>query len=157
MRAEWNLAMRELQERQIEEKFRRALGVSPASAPAGLTVLIVDDDEEIRLIAEYTVQQMGYRTLTAGDAMEALAIVEKSRPNIVLTDALMPKLDGRQLCKLIKANNPSIKVVVMTSLYTTSRYRVEAISAYQADEFLAKPINFAKLRQVLGGLSTEAT
>ncbi|HMC22079.1 MAG TPA: response regulator [Thermoanaerobaculia bacterium] len=68
----------------------------------------------------------------------------------------MPKLDGRQLCKLIKANNPSIKVVVMTSLYTTSRYRVEAISAYQADEFLAKPINFAKLRQVLGGLSTEA-
>ncbi|HMC22078.1 MAG TPA: hypothetical protein VKL19_09540, partial [Thermoanaerobaculia bacterium] len=81
-------AMRELQERQVEEKFRRALGVSLASAPAGLTVLVVDDDEEIRLIAEYTVQQMGYRTLTAGDAMEALAIVEKSRPNIVLNRCL---------------------------------------------------------------------
>jgi OmpR family response regulator RpaB len=143
-------------ERQTEEKFRRALSVTAASSPTELTVLIVDDDEEIRLIAEYTIQQMGYRTLTAANAEEALQIVEHDRPDMVLTDALMPKIDGRQLCRLIKAIDPSIKVVVMTSLYTTSRYRVEAINTFHADEYLAKPINFVKLEQVLRQLASEA-
>ena len=156
MRAEWNQALRELVERQAVEKFRRALGASSASSPEGLTVLIVDDDEEIRLIAEYSVQQMGYRTLIAANAEEALSIVEHSRPDIVLTDALMPKVDGRQLCRLIKRVDASIQVIVMSSLYTSSRYRVEALSAFQADEFLAKPINFDKLRQVLEKVSQKA-
>ena len=155
MREEWNLALRELLERQTEEKFRRALGAS-SSSPEGLTILIVDDDEEIRLIAEYSVQQMGYRTLSAANAEEALSIVEHSRPDIVLTDALMPKIDGRQLCRLIKMNDPSIKVIVMSSLYTSSRYRSEALHTYRADEYLTKPINFDKLRQVLEKVSQEA-
>jgi CheY-like chemotaxis protein len=156
MRAEWTRALRELVERQTVEKFRRALGASSASSPEGLTVLIVDDDEEIRMIAEYSVQQMGYRTLTAANAEEALSIVEHSRPDIVLTDALMPKIDGRQLCRLIKGIDASIQVIVMSSLYTSTRYRVEALGTFHADEYLAKPINFDKLRQVLEKVSQRA-
>jgi CheY-like chemotaxis protein len=134
-----------LLERQTAEKFRRALGAS-LSSPEGLGVLIVDDDEEIRLIAEYSVQQMGYRTLSAANAEEAMSIVKDSRPDIVLTDALMPKIDGRQLCRLIKAVDASIKVIIMSSLYKSSRYRVEALNTFRADEYLVKPINFEKLR-----------
>ena len=156
MRAEWNQALRDLRERQTEEKFRRALGATSGSSQEGLAVLIVDDDEEIRLIAEYTVQRMGYRTRTAANAEEALEIVKSSHPDIVLTDALMPRIDGRQLCRMIKGIDSSIKVVVMTSLYTTSRYRVEAIHSFQADDFLAKPINFVKLEQVLHQLALKA-
>jgi CheY-like chemotaxis protein len=156
MRGEWNQALRELLERQTAEKFRRALGTTAASSPEGLTILIVDDDEEIRLIAEYSVQQMGYRTLSAANAEEALSIVKDSRPDIVLTDALMPKIDGRQLCRLIKALDPSIKVIVMSSLYTSSRYRAEALSAFRADEYLVKPIDFDKLRQVLDKMTQKA-
>jgi DNA-binding NtrC family response regulator len=143
-------------ERQTEAKFRRALEASGENTAKSQTVLIVDDDEEIRLIAEYTVQKMGYRTLTASHAEEALAIVEASKPEIVITDALMPKIDGRQLCRLIKVSNPSIKVVVMSGLYTKSQYRVEAMNQFHADEYLAKPINFERLRTVLQTLSSAA-
>jgi CheY-like chemotaxis protein len=156
LRAEWQQELRQLRERQIEEKFRRALGTDPATTPEGLTVLIVDDDEEIRLIAEYSVQQMGYRTLTAANAEEALTIVGQSEPDIVLTDALMPKTDGRQLCRLIKLIDPAIKVIVMSSLYLASRYRTEAINMFRADDYLTKPINFDKLRDVLAKVSKAA-
>ena len=154
--AEWNVALRAIVERQTEEKFRRALRGSTANLAQSQTVLIVDDDEEIRLIAEYTLQQMGYRTIVASDAVEALAIVKSSRPDIVITDALMPKIDGRELCRLIKRVDPSIKVVVMSGLYTKSHYRVEAMHQFQADEYLAKPINFERLRNVLEDLSSAA-
>jgi YesN/AraC family two-component response regulator len=79
--------------------------------------------------------------------------MERTRPDIVLTDALMPKIDGRQLCRLIKTSDASIKVVIMTALYKSSRYRTEAMNTFHADEYLAKPIDFAHLRQVLGNLS----
>jgi CheY-like chemotaxis protein len=152
-RAEWTCVIRELIQKQTEEKFRRALNTDPMSAGTGPTVLVVDDDEEIRLIAEYSIQQMGYHVITAAGPEAALAIIEKTKPDIVLTDALMPKIDGRQLCKLIKTSDASIKVVIMTALYKSSRYRTEAMHTFHADEYLAKPIDFAHLRQVLGNLS----
>ena len=155
-RAEWTCVIRELLQKQTEEKFRRALNATAANTSNGTTVLVVDDDEEIRLIAEYTIQQMGYQVMTAAGPEEALRIVEQSRPDIVLTDALMPKMDGRELCRLIKRTDSSIRVVIMTALYKGPRYRTEAISTFYADEYLAKPIDFARLQQVLGQLSARA-
>lgn len=153
-RAEWTCVIRELLQKQTEEKFRRALNTTSSSSNAtGTTVLVVDDDEEIRLIAEYSIQQMGYQVTTAAGPEEALAVIERSRPDIVLTDALMPKIDGRQLCRLIKGIDASIKVVIMTALYKSSRYRTEAMHTFHADEYLSKPIDFSHLRQVLGSLS----
>ena len=146
----------ELLEQQIAEKFRRALGASSEMSPEGRTVLIVDDDEEIRLIAEYSVQQMGYRTLSAANAEEALRIVKRTRPDIVLTDALMPNIDGRRLCLMIKNVDPSIKVIIMSALSRTANYLAEALRTFQADVYLAKPINFQKLQQVLGDMSQKA-
>jgi len=155
--SDWTLALCELVQEQTEEKCRRALQMLPQSAsPEQQTVLIVDDDEEIRLIAEYTIQKMGFRTATAAAAEQALAYVDRFRPEIVLTDALMPKIDGRQLCRLIKAVDSSIKVIVMTALYTGTRYRTEAMRTYYADEYLAKPIDFSRLQQVLQHLSVAA-
>ena len=154
--AEWTCVSRELLQKQTAEKFRRALNTTPANTSGAPTVLVVDDDEEIRLIAEYSIQQMGYHVMTAAGPEEALRIVDQSRPDIVLTDALMPKMDGRQLCRLIKTTDSSIRVVIMTGLYKSSRYRLEALSAFHADEYLAKPIDFARLQQVLDQLAAKA-
>ena len=156
MEPEWNVALRELLEQQTVEKFRRSLGVSTTAVKYPQTVLVVDDDEEIRLIAEYTITRMGYRVYTAADAEEGLAMAADLRPTIVLTDALMPKMDGRELCRRIKYLDPSIKVVVMSSMYTGSRYRIEAMNDFHADEYLAKPINFRRLRDVLNSLLARA-
>jgi CheY-like chemotaxis protein len=156
MEEEWNKALHQLLETQTQEKFKRAVQASEILPTEKQTVLIVDDDEEIRLIAEYTVQEMGYKTLTASNAQEALGMVREMRPDIVLTDALMPKMDGRELCRRIKRQNAAIKVVVMSALYTSSRYRNEALKVFNADEYLAKPINFHKLHDILHRLSLKA-
>lgn len=153
---QWNMALRELLEQQTVEKFRRALQMSESSLKHPQTVLIVDDDEEIRLIAEYTITQMGYRTYSAADAEEALQLADELRPNIVLTDALMPKVDGRELCRQLKHLDPTMKVVVMSALYTSSKYRIEAMHQFRADEYLAKPINFKRLQDVLMQLTEKA-
>jgi CheY-like chemotaxis protein len=154
---DWKLALAQLGERKIEEEFRRAVQTScAADAGSSPLILIVDDDEEIRLIAEYTLREMGYQTLTASGAEEALQLVERYQPAIVLTDALMPKVDGRQLCHLIKGLNASIKVVIMSAVYTKSPYRREAMKDFQADEYLAKPIDFTRLHEVLEHLGETA-
>lgn len=156
MQKEWTLSLQERREQQAMEKFRRAVAASARTPEHVRTVLVVDDDEEIRLIAEYTVQHMGYRVLTASDANEALELVRRERPDIVLTDALMPKMDGRELCKLIKLVDPAIQVVIMSALYTASRYRNEAMKTFQADDYLVKPISFGRLQEVLQDLAVRA-
>lgn len=78
------------------------------------------------------------------------------RPGLVLTDALMPKVDGRQLCRFIKADFPSVRVVIMTALYTSIRYRHEALKTFHADDYVAKPIDFQKLMDVVGRLVPRA-
>jgi CheY-like chemotaxis protein len=143
-------------QRQWNRALRGVLEKQATTSPNAVTILIVDDDEEIRLIAEFSLQAMGYRTLSAANAEEALAIVTQTRPDVVLTDALMPKVDGRQLCRLIKLVDRSIKVIVMSSLYRSSRYRIEALHLYRADEYLLKPINFDVLRQLLAKVSRKA-
>ena len=117
------------------------------------TVLIVDDDEEIREIAAYLVEQLGYRAITVENAATALDAVENDRPAVVITDALMPRLDGRDLCRLIKGAFIGTKVVVMSGLYTAPHYKYEALRNFKADEYLPKPIDFERLREVLARLA----
>lgn len=150
----WFRAPQDLVDRRREEEQRRARR-GPEPVPIGAKrVLIVDDDEEIRFIADYALREMGYLTLSASNAEDALALVQREMPDVVLTDALMPKLDGRELCRMIKIRHPRVKVVVMTSLYTSARYRDEAYRVFHADDYLAKPIDFQKLEQVLQRLTT---
>ena len=153
-RAFWRKAPAWLQESRTAEIRRR--GGEASSAPAEVVdVLIVDDDEEIRLIAAYSVQQMGYRVAMASTGQEALAAIEQNPPRVMITDALMPRMDGRDLCQAVKTAHPEIKVVIMTSLYTAPRYKYEAYKTFHADEYLAKPIDFSQLRDVLQRLMSE--
>jgi CheY-like chemotaxis protein len=70
--------------------------------------------------------------------------------DVVLTNALMPRMDGRELCRRLKeAHGNQIKVILMTSLYTASHYRREARSVFKVDEYLAKPLRYDDLRDAL--------
>ena len=120
------------------------------------TVMIVDDDEEIREIAAHAVEELGYHAVTVERADMAVSTAMRVSPDLVITDALMPKLDGRVLCGLLKDAMPEMPVVIMTSLYTALRYKQEAYRTFGADEYLTKPIDFGKLREVLTTLAPVA-
>jgi CheY-like chemotaxis protein len=116
--------------------------------------LIVDDDPLVLSIAERSVRAMGYSTLVATSPEEAYRLAVALVPDVVLTDALMPRLDGRELCRKLKASEPTrhIKVIVMSAIYQGTAYRNQAFKEFGVDEFLAKPIKPAILREALDRL-----
>ena len=117
-------------------------------------VLVVDDDRVVHLIAARVLSSMSVSVVHAHDGAEGLEMAMELKPDLILADALMPKLDGRELCRTIK-NSPTMagcKVAVMTALYKASRYRSEAFRTFLADEFIEKPLNPEKLRNTLCGL-----
>jgi CheY-like chemotaxis protein len=113
-------------------------------------VLVVDDEEPIRSLAACVVEQIGYRVTTASGPEEALLLTEQIAFDVVLTDALMPKMDGRELCRTLKETHGSrIKVILMTALYTARRFESEARNVFKADGYLPKPLRYDALRDAL--------
>lgn len=114
-------------------------------------VLLVDDEGVIRHLAAHVLSRLGYQVLVATNGADGLEMARRFRPDIVLTDALMPKMDGRDMCRAIKSDPETahIKVLLMTSLYTSVKYKNEGFKTYLADGYLSKPLDRAQLAQVL--------
>ena len=90
------------------------IGVAPAGASN--TVLVVDDSAMDRHLAGAIVQKMGgWHAIFAGNGIEALAILEQQPPDVVLTDMLMPEMDGLQLVQAIRSKYPLVPVILMTA------------------------------------------
>lgn len=107
----------------------------------GLTILVADDTETDRLILEAIVRKEGHRVIIAQDGVEAVAAYAKERPDIVLLDALMPRLDGFGAARQIKtlAGEELVPIIFLTSLTDTDSL-VQCLDA-GGDDFLSKPYN----------------
>lgn len=119
--------------------------------PKRPTVLIVDDDKLVRLIATKALADADLNVVDAADGATALQMAQELVPDLVITDALLPHLDGRELARRIKSD-PALsktKVVVMTALYKGTRYKNEAIKEFLVDDYLEKPLTPAKLRWIV--------
>ena len=114
-------------------------------------VLIVEDEKEIQRVAVRDVEGLGYGVVLAQNGIEGLEFARLYQPDLVLSDALMPQMDGREMCRLIKADPETsrIKVVIMTSLYTQSKYKTEAYKEFRVDDYLTKPLDYNQLKSVL--------
>jgi CheY-like chemotaxis protein len=143
----WSAAPRKL--REHPERFRTA-GVAQESEHARL-VLVADDDELNRSLVASVLERWGYRVITAAHGEEALTLYGAHPVEVVITDALMPKMDGRELSLQIKSSErgASTKVILMTSLFTKQQHRAEAFKTFRVDEFLVKPIKFPELAAAL--------
>jgi len=114
-------------------------------------VLIVDDEKDMRWLALAAVTGLGYDAVVASNGEEGMDLALRYRPELILTDAFMPKLDGREMCRRLKANpeTASTKIIIATSVYTASRYKYEAYKEFQADDYLSKPLELASLSDLL--------
>jgi DNA-binding response OmpR family regulator len=104
-------------------------------------ILIVDDNETNRDILEARLTANGYEVLHAGDGEEALAAAKEQRPDLILLDVMMPKLDGFEVCRRLKAD-PALSFVpiILVTAKADSKDVVEGLDA-GADEYLTKPID----------------
>jgi DNA-binding NarL/FixJ family response regulator len=106
-----------------------------------VSIVVVEDNEEFRLIVLDLVRSAADLVTVVGDAAdgeEALALVRRERPDIVLTDLVMPRLDGVGLTSRIRAELPRTMIILMSS-YTEDAYRLMA-SESGADTFLSKQL-----------------
>jgi CheY-like chemotaxis protein len=149
----WSSAPKALWDRKFQEhheQFTPPVNPDPESVARPL-VLVVDDELDIQRVATRVVESLGYGLVLARDGEEGLELARRYRPQLVLTDALMPKLDGREMGRRIKADAEmgDAKVVVMTALYTNVKYRNEGFKTYKVDDYVAKPLAFEELRALL--------
>ena len=83
------------------------------------TVLIVDDEEDIRQILAYNLIKEGFTVMTASRGDEALELIYKQKPDLILLDVMMPGMDGIEVCEAIKAN-PANNSIIICFLTATS-------------------------------------
>jgi twitching motility two-component system response regulator PilG len=80
------------------------------------TILVVDDSPTIRKLVDIILKKRGFRVISASNGLEALARINDGLPSMIFLDITMPRMDGYQLCKIIKANRETrdIPVVMLT-------------------------------------------
>lgn len=94
--------------------------MAPKAGVNGYSVLIVDDDPAIRDIYASSLTSAGYTVHTAKDGEEALTIATQNHPSVILLDLMMPKMDGREMLKRLKADATlkNTPVIVFSALIT---------------------------------------
>ena len=102
-------------------------------------LLLVDDEEGIRKVLGISLTDIGYEVFTAENGEEALKIFRQENPPIVLTDIKMPGMDGIELLKKIKYENPDTEVIMITG-HGDMDLAIKSLK-YRAIDFVTKPIN----------------
>jgi DNA-binding NtrC family response regulator len=108
------------------------------------SVLIVDDERTLARAIKAFLEEAGYEAEVAGDAQEALRILEQLRPDVVFTDVRLPGMSGIELLRRIREFDPATAVVVMTA-HGTIEGAVEAVKL-GAFDYLKKPVDLEELR-----------
>lgn len=117
-------------------------------------ILIVDDEPRNIKILQIQLKARGYTVLTAEDGFEALEVIATETPDLILLDINMPKMDGFQVAKRVRADKKTefIPIVMITALRDTQENRIKAIEA-GADDFIEKPFDgfevVARIRSLL--------
>lgn len=116
-------------------------------AKQALSVLVVDDDETMREVLTVRLEDWGYRVETVGDVKSARAAIDRSPPDVVLADIVLPGMSGLDLLRLLKEDDIDRPVILMTG-HGSVDLAVEAMKD-GAEDFLTKPIETDKLHAVL--------
>jgi two-component system response regulator MprA len=109
----------------------------------GVHVLVVDDEPAVRESLERSLRFEGYEVSLASDGEQALAAVAKQVPDVVILDVLMPRLDGLQTCRQLRARGESLPILMLTARDGVAD-RVVGLDA-GADDYLVKPFALEEL------------
>ncbi|MEU9113840.1 response regulator transcription factor [Streptomyces sp. NPDC048483] len=114
-------------------------------------VLLAEDDRPIRTALERALTLEGYRVTAVADGLQALAAVHRERPDVILLDVMMPRMDGLKVCQVLRAEQDRTPVLMLTARVETAD-RIAGLDA-GADDYVVKPFEveevFARLRALL--------
>ena len=110
------------------------------------TVLYAEDEAPLRGLVEYWLDDAGYRVLLAADGAEALALVRAERPDLVITDAMMPNLSGDELVEIMRSDPELRDIPIVMATAAASPLRVERMLQRGCHAVLGKPHDEATVR-----------
>lgn len=105
------------------------------------TVLYVEDEAPLRGLIEFWLEDAGYRVLLAADGAEGLELVRSERPDLVITDAMMPNLSGDELVEIMKSDPDLQAIPIVMATAAASPLRVDRMMARGCHAVLAKPLD----------------
>ena len=125
------------------------------SAPTGQTVLLVEDNEDNRIIYSTVLRHVGFVVIEAGDGLQAIALARSAKPDLILMDISIPEIDGWEATRILRADpkTQSIPIVALTAhAMADDRERAAEIGF---TSYLAKPVEpravVAEVRRWIGG------
>jgi len=118
-------------------------------------ILLVDDSSTARLLARMVLQDStGYDVVTARDGLEGLEKAKTEKPDLILLDVMMPKMDGIETCKRLRDEPTTAGIPIIMVTTRGEEGIAEASYAYGCNEFVTKPVDpaelLAKVRNCLG-------
>ena len=121
-------------------------------------VLIVEDVPDILKLLDATLSFKGYRVVTAQNGQEALEAIKQERPSLVITDIMMPKLDGFGLVHRLRINpaTRAIPVIFLTATYVALEDKAFALNI-GVTRFIEKPVNFERFLETVDELFNGGT
>ena len=112
-------------------------------------VLVVDDEPDVLLLCRVNLEFEGYEVMEASDGVEAMSRVRERRPDVILLDVMMPRMDGWQVLSEIKADDQLKDIpVVMLTAKVQDQDQIRGWSS-GASEYITKPFSPLSLSQVL--------
>ncbi|MDX1613381.1 MAG: response regulator transcription factor [Candidatus Promineifilaceae bacterium] len=124
----------------------------------GQTILVVDDDLELRKLVQNYLRQEGFRTLTAGDGRAALFVARQEKPDLIILDLMMPELGGYDFIRLYRQEGDTPIIVLTAKMEEPDRVLGLELGA---DDYVTKPFSLreltARVRAVLRRIARSET
>ncbi|MDD2207574.1 MAG: response regulator transcription factor [Aminobacterium sp.] len=115
-------------------------------------ILIVDDEKGIQDIVSQALKRRGYETLVASDGDTALDLAFASRPDLIILDLMLPRMDGWEVCRRLKSNKETATIPII--MLTARRGEMDVVEGLElgADDYMKKPFSLAELVARVGVL-----
>jgi DNA-binding response OmpR family regulator len=119
-------------------------------------VLVVDDEPDLVRILEFGLKAAGYQVDTAADGQEGLKKARELKPDIILLDLMLPKLDGYKVCRLLKFDERYKHIPIMILSARTQEGDQNLAHEMGANRFLTKPYEFSEILEHITALLRES-
>jgi two-component system, cell cycle response regulator DivK len=115
------------------------------------SILVVDDNPASLKLVRIVLERKGYDVRTAADAEEALLQLSQLKPGLILMDVHLPRMDGLELTRRLKADAATRDIVVLALTASTTKGDEDSAAAAGCDGYVAKPIDVHSLPEVVAG------
>ena len=106
-----------------------------------ITILLVDDEPDIRDLLAYNLEKQGYSVIEGSNGEEAVQLINQIKPDVVVMDIMMPRMDGVSACKMIRAQLQTPQPIILFITARSASYAAQAMAEAGANDYVVKPLH----------------